>query len=376
MNFSCFARILYSYIGAGSKYPEYIENLFRLVVPGYDELGEKNINPFYKMNSSTLNSYFRGSKKISEKNAGFLKTNFTPAAFIDKLDSLSVDVKPKLAEELKLENVDITEIPDKCSDLFLEILSDIASGKKEQTSLNTNLGKKDLEQKYGLSLLQECNSICPLPECSKPLYIKKDKEQHPFFQIIQIDPEKPDDRFYNLLAVCPECSARLSMEKSFDDVLKLAQIKQKMQKNEEVTEIASQEKIEQDITSLMQQITSVDESLLVKLNYKPVELERKFLPSEHMLKDSIKQNVVKYFNFITDLFKQKVENGSFDEKKFRIKVKHIFENLDSENFSKEEIFEAISDRFYNMTKASRMSCNILASYFVQTCEIFKPVEEK
>ena len=95
-----------------------------------------------------------------------------------------------------------------------------------------------------------------------------------------------------------------------------------------------------------------------------------------MLKDSVKPNVVKYYNFIDELFKQKVEKENFNEKKLRKSVKHIYENLDSEGFSKDQIFEAITERFFYMTKESRIICQILTSYFVQSCEIFKVEEEK
>ena len=86
-----------------------------------------------------------------------------------------------------------------------------------------------------------------------------------------------------------------------------------MQKNEEVSEFAAEEKIEQDITALIEKITNADGSELSELNYSPVELKKKFLPSEHFLEDEIKPRVVKYFNFINGLLKQKVEKENFNE---------------------------------------------------------------
>lgn len=377
MEFSDFSRILYSYIGSGDEYPKFVLELLSLVSSNKDDFFCNQNNPFLKMNTSTLNGYFRGSKKISEKNAGFIKSNFDSTQFIDKIDSLSVDLKTNLAKELGIEGFDIKLLPEKCADIFLQIISDIASGKKqEKVSLNTNSGKKDLEQKYGLSLLQECNSLCPLLECSKPLYVKKDDEKQPYFQIIQINPQKSYDRLSNLLAVCPKCAAKFNMQKTEHDILRLAEIKRRMQEKENISELASEEKIEQDITTLIEKITNAESSELSELNYSPVELKKKFLPSEHQLEDEIKPRVVKYFNFINELLKQKVEKENFNETKFRRSIKRIYENLESEKIKKTQIFEAISERFYNMSKTSHIACQILASYFVQSCEIFTEVAQQ
>lgn len=376
MEFSDFSRILYSYIGSGDEYPKFVLELLSLVSSNKDDFFCNQNNPFLEMDTSTLSGYFNGSKKISKKNAGVIKSNFDSTEFIDKIDSLSVDLKTNLAKELGVEDIDIKALPEKCADIFLQIISDIALGKKqEKVSLNTNSGKKDLEQKYGLSLLQECNSLCPLLECSKPLYVKKDDEKQPYFQIIQINPQKSYDRLSNLLAVCPECAAKFNMQKTEHDILRLAEIKRRMQEKENISELASEEKIEQDITTLIEKITNAESSELSELNYSPVELKKKFLPSEHQLEDEIKPRVVKYFNFINELLKQKVEKENFNETKFRKAVKHIYENLETEEFEKTQIFEAISERFYNMSKNSHIACQILASYFVQSCEIFREVEQ-
>lgn len=377
MEFSDFSRILYSYIGSGDEYPKFVLELLSLVSSNKDDFFCNQNNPFLEMDTSTLSGYFNGSKKISKKNAGVIKSNFDSTEFIDKIDSLSVDLKTNLAKKLGIEGFDIKLLPEKCADIFLQIISDIASGKKqEKVSLNTNSGKKDLEQKYGLSLLQECNSLCPLLECSKPLYVKKDDEKQPYFQIIQINPQKSYDRLSNLLAVCPKCAAKFNMQKTEHDILRLAEIKRRMQEKENISELASEEKIEQDITTLIEKITNAESSELSELNYSPVELKKKFLPSEHQLEDEIKPRVVKYFNFINELLKQKVEKENFNETKFRRSIKRIYENLESEKIKKTQIFEAISERFYNMSKTSHIACQILASYFVQSCEIFTEVVQQ
>lgn len=377
MDFSEFSKILYSYIGSGDEYPKFVLELLSLVCSDDDGFFCNQNNPFLEMDTSTLSGYFNGSKKISKKNAGVIKSNFDSTQFIDKIDSLSVDLKTNLVKELGVEDIDIKALPEKCADIFLQIISDIASGKNQKkVSLNTNSGQKDLEQKYGLSLLQECNSLCPLPECSKPLYVKKDEEKQPYFQIIQINPQKPYDRLYNLLAVCPECASKLNMQKTEHDILRLAEIKRRVQRNEEVSELAAEEKIEQDITALIEKITNAESTRLSELNYSPVELKKKFLPSEHQLEDEIKPRVVKYFNFINELLKQKVEKENFNETKFRRSIKRIYENLESEKIEKTQIFEAISERFYNMSKTSHIACQILASYFVQSCEIFTEVAQQ
>lgn len=372
LRFSEFICLFEPYFKQKKSYHDFLIDFIDLIID--DEKIDKN--PFDEIDNSFARKIIKGEASFPLDNAKFLINvgNFNKIKFEDAIFEIPEQEKIKIVEELNRTGIQTTlkTFEQTVSELFYEIISDIASGKKqEKVSLNTNSGQKDLEQKYGLSLLQECNSLCPLPECSKPLYVKKDEEKQPYFQIIQINPQKPYDRLYNLLAVCPKCAAKLNIQKTEHDILRLAEIKQRMQKNEEILELSAEEKIGQDITSLIEKITNAESAELSELNYSPIELKKKFLPSEHLLEDEIKPRVVKYFNFINELLKQKVEKENFNETKFRKAVKHIYENLEAEEFEKTQIFEAISERFYNMSKNSHIACHILASYFVQSCEIFR-----
>lgn len=372
LRFSEFICLFEPYFKQKKSYHDFLIDFIDLIID--DEKIDKN--PFDEIDNSFARKIIKGEASFPVDNAKFLINvgNFNKIKFEDAIFEIPEQEKIKIVEELNRTGIQTTlkTFEQTVSELFYEIISDIASGKKqEKVSLNTNSGQKDLEQKYGLSLLQECNSLCPLPECSKPLYVKKDEEKQPYFQIIQINPQKPYDRLYNLLAVCPKCAAKLNIQKTEHDILRLAEIKQRMQKNEEISELSAEEKIGQDITSLIEKITNAESAELSELNYSPIELKKKFLPSEHLLEDEIKPRVVKYFNFINELLKQKVEKENFNETKFRKAVKHIYENLEAEEFEKTQIFEAISERFYNMSKNSHIACHILASYFVQSCEIFR-----
>lgn len=372
LRFSEFICLFEPYFKQKKSYHDFLIDFIDLIID--DEKIDKN--PFDEIDNSFARKIIKGEASFPVDNAKFLINvgNFNKIKFEDAIFEIPEQEKIKIVEELNRTGIQTTlkTFEQTVSELFYEIISDIASGKKqEKVSLNTNSGQKDLEQKYGLSLLQECNSLCPLPECSKPLYVKKDEEKQPYFQIIQINPQKPYDRLYNLLAVCPKCAAKLNIQKTEHDILRLAEIKQRMQKNEEISELSAEEKIGQDITSLIEKITNAESAELSELNYSPIELKKKFFPSEHLLEDEIKPRVVKYFNFINELLKQKVEKENFNETKFRKAVKHIYENLEAEEFEKTQIFEAISERFYNMSKNSHIACHILASYFVQSCEIFR-----
>lgn len=372
MRFSEFICLFEPYFKQKKSYRGFLIDFVDLIID--DEKIDEN--PFDEVDNSFARKIIKGESGFPVDNAKFLikAGNFNKIKFEDAIFEIPEQEKIKIVEELNRTGIQTTlkTFEQTASELFYEIISDIASGKKqEKVLLNTNSGQKDLEQKYGLSLLQECDSLCPLPECSKPLYVKKEEEKQPYFQIIQINPQKPYDRIYNLLAVCPECAAKFNMQKTEHDILRLCEIKRRMQKNEEISEFAAEEKIEQDITALIEKITNADGAELSELNYSPVELKKKFLPSEHLLEDEIKPRVVKYFNFINELLKQKVERENFSETKFRKSIKHIYENLEAEKFEKTQIFEAISERFYNMSKNSHIACQILASYFVQSCEIFR-----
>lgn len=167
---------------------------------------------------------------------------------------------------------------------------------------------------------------------------------------------------------------RIQMEKTQDDILSLAEIKQKLQDNEEIQEIANLQEIDTELSSLINHISNATETELENLKYNSVEVKEKFLPEEHLLKDEITQRVTKYYNFIDEQLKQKVEAENFNENKFRRSVKRVYEDLEAEGIEKTKIFEAISQRFYNIAKDNFTACQILTSYFVQSCEIFRKIK--
>lgn len=120
MDFSEFSKILYSYIGSGDEYPKFVLELLSLVSSNKDDFFCNQNNPFLEMDTSTLSGYFNGSKKISKKNAGFIKSNFDSTEFIDKIDSLSVDLKTNLAKELGIEGFDIKLLPENARIYFFK----------------------------------------------------------------------------------------------------------------------------------------------------------------------------------------------------------------------------------------------------------------
>lgn len=76
MDFSEFSKILYSYIGSGDEYPKFVLELLSLVYSDDDGFFCNQNNPFLKMNTSTLNGYFRGSKKNKREKRRLYKVKF------------------------------------------------------------------------------------------------------------------------------------------------------------------------------------------------------------------------------------------------------------------------------------------------------------
>lgn len=376
MRFCDFIGCFEPYLKGKKSHIDFLVCFTNLVI----DKNETDENPFDEIDNSFARKIIKGEANFPVKKARFLLTkgNFNKTQFEDKIYEIPKSAKAKIVEALNNFGTHITlgNLEEKASQLYYEIISDIASGKKESTATSTNAGQKDLEQKYGLRLLQECKNICPCPNCSTSLYIKKGDESQPYFQIIQINPKKSGDRFANLLAVCPRCAQKFEIEKTQDDILTLAEIKQRLQENEEIQEIANSEKIDTELTALIHHISNATETELGKLKYNPVEVKEKFLPSEHFLRDEITPRVVKYYNFISEKLKQKVEAENFNENKFRRSVKRLYEDLEAEGTEKTKIFEAISQRFYNIAKDNFTACQILTSCFVQSCEIFKEIKTK
>lgn len=141
MNFSKFAKLIYSYIGAGRDYPNYVLFLTGLIMS--DPSNEKEMadaaedkdNPLSSLSGSSLSKIYNGDRVIGIKNASVIHGRFDKTKFVDAIYALTDDLKEKLQRALS--EYGIASRPDNvdevCADIFGQLINNLSNGNAEIT---------------------------------------------------------------------------------------------------------------------------------------------------------------------------------------------------------------------------------------------------
>ena len=228
--------------------------------------------------------------------------------------------------------------------------------------------------KYNLRLLIETKGYCPNYDCSEPLYITKNGKTVKRYKVTRIHEEIPDV-FENLIALCPKCHDKYVISPTSEETERLQKIKATQMREASALEIASEIKIEVEIYEVLSKITSVTEVELVPLNYNPVSVTNKIQKDNKMLLRRIHFNVMTYFNYVKDVFRQMCKENRlrFDSLAAQMKLCYLKEC--GEERSQEEIYDALVEWLKMMTNGSRDACDVVIAYFVQNCDVFDETAE-
>lgn len=141
MNFSKFAKLLYSYIGKGQAYPDYVLFLTNLIMR--DPSSEKEIldeaddkyNPLASLGANALSKLYNGDRPISKKNAAIIHGRFDKTKFIDEIYGLPDDSKESLSQavcEFGIKST-VDNVDEVCADIFGQLIYNLSLGYKEIT---------------------------------------------------------------------------------------------------------------------------------------------------------------------------------------------------------------------------------------------------
>lgn len=235
-------------------------------------------------------------------------------------------------------------------------------------------------------LLKEVSFCCPL--CGKDLRNRKQKKNNKLYEIAHIFPNSPtveqyerlsglkrlgdnSEAFENKIALCKDCHAQQDYHTTQEDYIRLLQKKQQLLKNMELWESTISMEIESEIAEVIQKICNLDEEELIKLNYSPVKLVKKFTKKEVVLKNLVTMYVTNYYPYIRELFKEYEGVGGFRLKVISLQIKTCFTKMEAITSDKSEIFNKLVEWLASKTgSSSKQACEAVISFFVQNCEVF------
>jgi hypothetical protein len=249
--------------------------------------------------------------------------------------------------------------------------------------------RKSITPNFDARLQMEVANRCPL--CGKSLFGEKNGKSIKLYEVAHIYPHsptpvqlvtlkdipRPDDAetFENLILLCLDCHKIQDFPTTVDEYMRLYDIKQKLLKQTKAIDNASNVPLENQITDILQKLTTVDVNELQKLSYNPVAVEQKINSENRLLQEKIIDYVVRYFPFVQDSLGQLDEIGNLKFEKLAIEVKLCFQNFEEQGLQQEDIFDGIVNWIKNKTQSQygNIACEIIVAFFVQNCEVFNEI---
>lgn len=241
-------------------------------------------------------------------------------------------------------------------------------------------------------LLAEAGYECPI--CHAPLveYIKVTAVKR--YGIVSIYPEditghedefaeinspKRTDAKSNRIALCRDHAEEYRVEPTLEDYLKLKDLKERMAANyalrSDVNDMALEEEIQGVLLGL---VADVYENALVELPMEALRIDKKISSENHMLKNDETTRVLRYYNYINDMFAAMERDGTGDFELIASEVNIAYKKLDNGTLSQEEIVNQLAEWIRNKSQVENKhlrACHIVVAYFIQNCEVFREISK-
>lgn len=243
-----------------------------------------------------------------------------------------------------------------------------------------------------IPLLAESNYECPI--CHQPLikYVKNTPVKK--YKVVNIYPDnfsesnsefslikKPQkvDAPSNKIALCCDHAEEYATEPTVEDYTKLKSLKDQLASTHhlllDINDIALEDEI-QDVLYGLAGIT--DDAKLIELPLEALHLDQKILPENHLLKNDEITRVLRYYNYINNIFSTMDRDGTGDFNLIASEVKLAYQKLDNGLLSQDEIVNGLAEWIKNKSgvgSKNMRACHIVVAFFIQNCEVFREISK-
>jgi len=243
-----------------------------------------------------------------------------------------------------------------------------------------------------IPLLAEAGYECPL--CHDSLVKQVKNTVFKKYRIVNIYPEDitgHEDEFCdiavprrvdtqgNKIILCEKHAEEYLVEPTREEHKKLKAIKEQMVANYSMRVDVNDMRLEDDIQIVLNGLMSdFNESVLVELSMDALRIDQKIKPENHMLKNDEITRVLKYYNYINDIFSSMDRDGTGDFDLIASEVNTTYKKLDSGQLTQEEIVDQLAEWIRNKAQVGSnflRACHIIVAYFIQNCEVFREISE-
>jgi hypothetical protein len=250
--------------------------------------------------------------------------------------------------------------------------------------------RKEFTENEQLLLHTEVEGVCPL--CSHELLYRK-TNLFKSFEIAHIYPLNPtseeqslltnEDRLSvdpndlnNVICLCPDCHRKFDKPRTVQEYRFLFEKKKAILQRQIQKSLWHSGDLLEEINSLILHLAEVEEEGQNDndiLDYDPKTIDEKVDSSISLLvKRKVHSNVADYYHIIRDRFKELDRNSPSTTEIISSQVKTHYLKLARSTTDQKVIFNGMVEWVTTKTgNRSDEACEIVISYFIQNCEVFK-----
>lgn len=369
-----FSQPLFEY-GQMSE-PDLFRLIFTLLVKesGYDN----KISAFTDMQ---IKNWLRPNRNcLPQKIARNIYEHLSKNAFIHELEFCEKGTLEGVAEKCKIFAPSTTaeNLPEKMYEWYVEVVGKHAGlpSNNEATKLRQRKQLDELRDSYGAYLLTEVSRHCPYPGCGKDLEKIGNGTTQESYEVTLIDPSK-DSSVDNLIACCPDCWSKHSLNPTRAQIKELQVIKRLLEAKRIAFSNMDDIRLGKGVVSVINSIDKISsEEDPPDIEYDPKRVEEKINPQDYpVLYAAVRQYVDYNFKKLKVILQRANKVGEIDYPEIETKMRLLFLSCAKNRKSKNQIFNDLTEKLSRASHQDYIHCQIVVSYFIQSCEVFNADSE-
>ena len=217
--------------------------------------------------------------------------------------------------------------------------------------------------------------MCPFPGCGRSLVVTNTGKATNSFNVGVIDKKKAPT-VDNLLAMCPRCYATYSIDDNSKICKELKGVKNMLTAHHQSVQLLDELPLEKGIVGVISKVKKLKEKDLADASMEPKEIKQKIKPADDMaLYVTVNTYVTTYYVKLREIMMNADKRGDIDYDDVQDQMHAIYKRLKKAKKTKVEIFNEISRKIHKVSLQEEIFCQIVVSYFIQSCEVFDAITE-
>ncbi len=237
-----------------------------------------------------------------------------------------------------------------------------------------------------IELVAQVDNICPL--CSRRLLDENNGQRFKRFEVAHIYPLNPtraekallmgEERLSNdpndlanLIPLCRSCHGSFDKPRTIEGYRKLVEFKKQALRREQERSLWHAYHLEEEVSQVLQRISTSDPEEEMPTNRDAKSADDKTLGAPIVTRYRIKQDVLYYFQMIRRQFQilESIHPSSAELIAQQVRAFYLAQRRGCDD--KKELYDRVARWIKRRSKASEEAASILASFFVQNCEVLE-----